>query len=146
MHNKGLNTEFIEVFTNLFEISTPPLEISTPPRGHSTPPGTRFTITNTPFTITNTPPPITNTPPLETLPEALLKELKDLKKREDEPDKIKELIRRICSVRAYKTGEIALILERREDYIKRKFPGPMIASKELRYLHPEMINHPEQHI
>ena len=42
------------------------------------------------------------------------------------------------------SNEIAELFGKREDHIKRKYLGSMIAKKELKYLHPVMINHPEQ--
>ena len=39
---------------------------------------------------------------------------------------------------------LAVLLKRREDYLKQKFLVPMLADKSLRYLHPEMIKHPKQ--
>lgn len=40
--------------------------------------------------------------------------------------------------------EVAEFLGKREDYIKRKYLSKMIQDKELTYLYPDMINHPEQ--
>ena len=54
------------------------------------------------------------------------------------------IILEICTIKPYKSSELAEILGKREDYLKRKFLGKLIASKNLKYLHPEMINHPEQ--
>jgi ATP-dependent DNA helicase RecG len=57
---------------------------------------------------------------------------------------LKSLILRICSIKPFKSSELAVVLGKREDYLKRKFPGELITTRELKYLHPEMLNHPEQ--
>jgi ATP-dependent DNA helicase RecG len=43
-----------------------------------------------------------------------------------------------------KASEIAKYLNKGDDYIKRKYLSDMIKEKQLCYLYPEMINHPEQ--
>jgi hypothetical protein len=43
-----------------------------------------------------------------------------------------------------KAIEIAGYLSKGEGYVKRKYLSGLIATKRLKYLHPEMINHPEQ--
>ena len=43
-----------------------------------------------------------------------------------------------------KASEIASYLNKGDDYIKRKYLAEMIQDKELVYLYPEMLNHPEQ--
>ena len=67
-----------------------------------------------------------------------------LSKRVNDAEVLKRLILRICSIRAFKSTELAVILGKRENYLKRKFLGAMISKKELKYLYPKMINHPEQ--
>lgn len=42
------------------------------------------------------------------------------------------------------SDEIALLFNKREDYIRRKYLKKLIAEKKLKYLYPEIINHPEQ--
>ena len=111
--------------TDAIDLSTPPSGLSTPPPGLSTPPLNL------------------STPP-SGLSDELLKELKTLKRRENDKEKIKGLIIKLCSIKPLKSSEIANFLNKREDYIKRKFLRAMIGAKELKYLHPEMLNHPEQ--
>lgn len=43
-----------------------------------------------------------------------------------------------------KATEIAGYFQKEESYFKRKYLSTMIAEKKLKYLYPEMINHPEQ--
>jgi ATP-dependent DNA helicase RecG len=74
-----------------------------------------------------------------------LKERLDaLGQREHDERKIKSLIIALCSVRPMKRSEIARWLKRGENYVKNKFLKQMVADRQLRYLHPDMINHPEQ--
>lgn len=115
----GLSVHATDLSTPVPKLSTPVPELSTPPAGLST-------------------------PPLNTLPEEILSEIKTLGKRVNDAEVLKSLILRICSIKPFKSTELAEILGKREDYLKRKFLGKMIASKDLKYLHPEMINHPEQ--
>lgn len=50
----------------------------------------------------------------------------------------------MCDWKPLKASEIAGYFQKEESYFKRKYLSSMIAEKKLRYLHPEMINHPEQ--
>ncbi len=50
----------------------------------------------------------------------------------------------MCAIRAMKAIEIAAYLHKGEGYVKRKYLSDMITEKKLKYLHPEMVNHPEQ--
>jgi len=121
-------------------LNTPPLGLSTPPPSLSTPPSEL----STPATGLSTPPSELSTPLLETLPEEIQSAIKNLGKRVNDAEMLRSLILKICSIRPFKTTELAEILGKREDYLKRKFLRELIASKELKYLHPEMINHPNQ--
>lgn len=114
-------------------LSAPAIGLSAPPSGLSTPAGGL-----------SAPPSELSTPLLETLPEEIQSAIKNLGKRVNDAEMLRSLILKICSIRPFKTTELAEILGKREDYLKRKFLGELIASKELKYLHPEMINHPEQ--
>jgi len=50
----------------------------------------------------------------------------------------------LCKWKPIKASEIAGYFKKEESYFKRKYLSKMIAEKKLKYLHPEMINHPEQ--
>jgi ATP-dependent DNA helicase RecG len=100
-----------------FNLSTPPPDLSTPPQ-----------IINTPVLIDD----------------YVQKEIDSLKQREHAPDKIKSIIMKICKDRYLSAKQISKLLNKGEDYIKRKYLSEMIKSRDLVYLHPEMINHPEQ--
>ena len=109
-------------------LSTPPQDLSTPPQDLSTPPQDL-----------STPPQDLSTPPQE-----ILEKISQLNQREHDRDKVKSIILDICSIRAFKANEIATYLNKGEDYVKRKYLSELIVEKRLKYIYPEMINHPEQ--
>jgi ATP-dependent DNA helicase RecG len=78
------------------------------------------------------------------LPPSLETKILELRERESNPEKIKEVIKVICNVKPFKLVEIASLLQKGDNYISRKYIKPMIDSGELKFLHPEMVNHPEQ--
>jgi len=124
----ALNTELNALSTepkalNTEAVSTPPLEISTPLHEISTP---------------------DHDSDLKDIPLEILTEINSLKQREHNVEKITRIIKKLCTIKSMNSHETAELFGKREDYIKRKFLGLMIAKKELKYLHPEMINHPEQ--
>jgi ATP-dependent DNA helicase RecG len=94
----------------------------------------------------NTPPPDLNTPPLNLSapPLEILDRIKALNKREHDKGKIETIILDLCNLRALKASEIAGYFQKEESYFKRKYLSNLISEKRLKYLHPEMINHPEQ--
>jgi len=83
-------------------------------------------------------------PELSALPKEILERIEQLNQREHDIEKVKSIILDICAIRAMKAIEIAAYLNKGEGYVKRKYLSDMIAEKKLKYLHPEMINHPEQ--
>ena len=109
-------------------LSTPPRDLSTPPQNLSTPPQNL------------------STPPqdLSTLPREIAIRIEQLNQREHDTEKIKSIILDMCAFRAMKAIEIAGYLNKGEGYIKRKYLKEMITEKKIKYLHPDMINHPEQ--
>ena len=124
-------------------LSAPPRDLSTPPQELSTQPSSGLktsgdSLSTQPW-IPSTPPRILSTPP----PKVLAK-IENLKKRENNPEIIREIILELCMCRPMKAIEIAKYLNKGEDYIKRKFLSDMITAGQLVYTYPEMINHPEQ--
>lgn len=103
------------------DLSTPVLEISTPPQKLSAP-----------------------APEISTLPKEILERIEQLNQREHDIEKVKSIILDMCAIRVMKAIVIAAYLNKGEGYVKRKYLSDMIADKKLKYLHPEMINHPEQ--
>lgn len=75
---------------------------------------------------------------------SIKEQIDNLKLREHDASKMKNIIIQICQKRAVKAVEIANILGKGEDYIKRKYLTEMIDDGELTYLYPEMKNHPQQ--
>jgi ATP-dependent DNA helicase RecG len=139
----GLNTEATDA------LSTRPPKISAPPhdlRDESDVADIEInTDISTPPLILSTPPHDLSTPaPSILIDESLQKEIDILNRREHDSDKIKGIIKEICKDRYLSARQISGILNKGEDYIKRKYLSEMIKSKDLVYLHAEMINHPEQ--
>lgn len=94
---------------------------------------------NTPATEISTPAPDLSTPPQE-----ILDRIKALNKREHDKSKVELIILDLCSLKPMKATEIAAYFQKEESYFKRKYLSNMIAQRKLKYLYPEMINHPEQ--
>ena len=114
---KGKATYYItgiDLSTLPVDLSTPPLDLSTPPLDLSA-------------------------PPLK-----ILDRIKALNKREHDKGKIETIILDLRNLRAMKASEIAGYFQKEESYFKRKYLSNLISEKRLKYLHPEMINHPEQ--
>lgn len=110
----GLSAPPQELSTPVPELSAPPLDLSAP------------------------------APEISTLPKEILERIEQLNQREHDIEKVKSIILDMCAIRAMKAIEIASYLNKGEGYVKRKYLSDMIADKKLKYLHPEMINHPEQ--
>jgi len=96
------------------DLSAPPLEISTPP----------LEISASPLEIIN--------------------RISALNKREHNISKIEAIIIDLCRIKPCKATDIARYFHKDEPYFKRKYLSKMIAEKKLKYLYPEMLNHPEQ--
>ena len=147
---KGKSTYYIagdELNTPASNLSTPASNLSTPASNLSTLASNLSTPASnlsTPASNLSTPTSDLSTPALDALPEEIQSEVRSLGKRINDPEILKRLILKICSIKSFKSNELAEILGKREDYLKRKFLGELISTKELKYVHPEMINHPEQ--
>lgn len=101
--------------------SAPPQDLSTPPQDLSAPPHDL-------------------SEPLK----PILERISQLNKRERNSEKIKALILELCAIRPMKAVEIAKYFSKGEDYMKRKYLGPLISDRKLTYTYPDMINHPNQ--
>ncbi|GAB3660294.1 hypothetical protein GCM10028791_34170 [Echinicola sediminis] len=131
---KGKGTYYIagkKLSTPTQDLSAPPQELSTPAQDLSTPPQDLSTLAQD-----------LSTPPI--ISKELENRIKELNQREHDHKKVWEIIKEICAERAVKASHIANILGKGERYIKRQYLKEMIKSGELKYLHPELINHPEQ--
>ena len=101
-------------------------------------------VTGTPQAVTGTPQTVTGAPPNEnitSLPEALLKELGELKQRTP-PQKMKDLVLRLCEVRPMTRDDLMFYLKRGSTTIDNYIA--LMLGKELDYLYPMMIHHPRQ--
>lgn len=125
-----LGTPALELSAPALELSTPPLEISTPHPIVTTPVEEAVEAVQV---IEN-----------NELSQEILDRISQLKKREHDHEKVRNIILDICSIRPFMAIEIARYFGKGEDYIKRRYLSAMISQKSLVYLHPEMINHPEQ--
>lgn len=151
----SLNTELIDT------LSTQPLdELNTQPDSNIIPNNQEISNHSTqPVEVLSTQPPVLSTQPsllntqpneeyrtmlIATLPESLRTKVSNIKQRENDPTIIKEFIIEVCALRAYKSLELSVMLNKREDYIRRKFLNKFIEIKELNYLYPDMVHHPEQ--
>jgi len=77
------------------------------------------------------------------LPEPVKSELSTFKRREDDMNKIESIIMLLCSVRACRLSDLALLLKRKENTVS-KYVKIMLGKGLLKYRYPEMIRHPEQ--
>ncbi|UCS92498.1 putative DNA binding domain-containing protein [Echinicola marina] len=131
---KGKGTYYIagkKLSTPAQDLSAPPQELSTLAQHLSTPPQDLSNLAQD-----------LSTPP--TISKELENRINELNQREHDHKKVGEIIKEICAERAVKASHIANILGKGEKYIKRQYLKEMIKSGELKYLHPELINHPEQ--
>ena len=78
------------------------------------------------------------------LSEEIKNQIETLGRRSNNKENIRRLILELCRITPMTKKHLAVLLKRREDYLKQKFLVPMLADKSLRYLHPEMIKHPKQ--
>jgi ATP-dependent DNA helicase RecG len=109
-------------------LSTPPQDISAPPQDISAPPKD---ISAPPQDLT-------------ILTQEILDRIEQLNQREHDKEKVSNIILDLCAIRSMKAIEIASYLNKGEGYVKRKYLSNLITDKKLKYLHPNMINHPEQ--
>lgn len=80
---------------------------------------------------------------LASLPLDLQNELKVIGKRVN-PERMKELVKRLCAIQPWKLPELAQLLRRHTNYIRQNYLLPLIESDELEYLFPHQPNHPQQ--
>lgn len=138
----GISTPATEISASATEISAPAAKISVPVTEISaSAPGIGALVTeiSAPANEISTP-----ANEIATLPKEIVGRIEQLNQREHDTEKIKTIILDMCAFRAMKAIEIAAHLNRGEGYLKRKYLRELIAERKLKYLYPEMINHPEQ--
>ncbi|MFB2118970.1 ATP-binding protein [Parapedobacter sp. 2B3] len=123
---QATNTPADGLKTPLQDVSAPVQVLSTPPQGVSAPVREDHTAT------------------LDKIGTQILDKIAKLPARTADARIIEDIIAEVCLHGYFKASEIAWLLKRSEDYVKRKFLTPMINQKKLMYRFPDMINHPEQ--
>jgi ATP-dependent DNA helicase RecG len=104
-------------------------------------------LLNTEPNSTNTEPLSLNTEPhslLQELPSVLREQLEQLKVRENDPNKIKDVIYELCKYRSYSAKQLAALLNRKENTVFRSYLTPLREEGKLKYTFPDMPNHPDQ--
>lgn len=77
------------------------------------------------------------------LPIDLRNQVLNLKKRESNKEKISSIILSLCRLRPYRLSELALLLNKGDNYISNEYIKPLLGVS-LDYKYPEVINHPNQ--
>ncbi len=77
------------------------------------------------------------------LPSNLTEEISNIGKRTP-PDTIKQVIKKICSLRPFKANEIGLLLKRNPRHIRNRYLTPMVESGDLELALPNNPLHPLQ--
>lgn len=80
---------------------------------------------------------------MDELPFRLQGKIYTLKERESF-EILEEIILEICNVRPFRLAELGSILGKGDNYLSRKYLKPLIDSDKLKFLHSDMINHPNQ--
>lgn len=117
--------------------------LSTEPKSLSTEP----TDLNTEPADLNTEPNVLTTEPqvlIQELPSVLREKIENLGIRENDGNKLREIIYELCSFKSYSGKQIAAILSRNENYLYRNYINPMRIDGKLQYTIPDMPNHPDQ--
>jgi ATP-dependent DNA helicase RecG len=126
---------------------TPPPGLKTPARGLKTPPRDL-----------KAPPPGLKTPPrstttggeldrevlLEALDMGLRERLEKVGRRTADKAWIEDLVVDLCRDRPFRKEELALLFNKREHYFRTKYINRLVQLGRLKYLYPEVLNHPEQ--
>ena len=95
----------------------------------------------------NTEPDLLNTKPqslTQELPSVLSEQIEKLGIRENDPNKIKDVIYELCKHKSYSAKQVALILSRNENYVYRNYIIPMKEEGKLQHTIIDMPNHPDQ--
>jgi ATP-dependent DNA helicase RecG len=122
---KGKATYYIagnNLKTEPLELNTEPLELNTEPLALNTEPQVL----------------------IQELPSVLRDKIVALGIRENDSNKIKNIIFELCQFKEYSGKQIALILNRNENYVFRNYINPMREEGRLQYAIPDMPNHPDQ--
>lgn len=136
-------------------ISTEPTAVSTEPYNHSTEPNNNNTedlnlnvIDNETVEIADEglsteAKKINRSSLLDELPFRLQGKIYQMRGRET-IDTLESIIIEICSIRPFRLAELGSILNKGDNYLSRKYLKPLIDKNKLKFLHGDMINHPNQ--
>jgi ATP-dependent DNA helicase RecG len=78
------------------------------------------------------------------LPKKLEQQIIALGQRTPDINELKEIIRSLCFLSPLKKSELAKILDRKPKHLSDDYLSEMIQSKELIYLYPDNLTHPQQ--
>ncbi len=78
------------------------------------------------------------------IPKELSQQLENIRKREDDKDKVKQFIVELCNWKAHTLTEISTLLDKKDNYVSREYVKPLINEGYLNYTKPEMVHHPDQ--
>jgi len=81
---------------------------------------------------------------IKNLPLELKEKIEQLRQRETDIEKIKELIYELCSSRSFSVKELSIILNRKENTVLRNYIIPLKEEGKLQYTIPDMPKHPDQ--
>ena len=80
---------------------------------------------------------------MDELPFRLQGKIFQMKERESF-EILEEIIVEICSIRPFRLAELGSILGKGDNYLSRKYLKPLMENEKLKFLHSDMINHPNQ--
>ena len=81
---------------------------------------------------------------LAELPRNIREALESLGQRSRDPRQLSELIRALCAFRPYGARDLAVLLMRRRNYLRRRHIVPLFEQGEIQYLYPNEPNRPDQ--
>lgn len=81
---------------------------------------------------------------IQKFPPEINVELEKFGKRNNNKDKMEEIILKICKVYPLSLRKISILLSKREKYLLYHFVKPLREAGKLEYTHPEMPNRPKQ--
>jgi ATP-dependent DNA helicase RecG len=81
---------------------------------------------------------------VDQLPEDLKEAVTGLGKRLRDRETLKTIIFQLCSWKTHSLQDLSTIIQKRPKYLLKSYIQPMMADGQLKYVYPEMPNHPNQ--
>ncbi|MCG6656818.1 transcriptional regulator [Halomonas campisalis] len=78
------------------------------------------------------------------LPEWLVSRLEAIGQRSRDKRRVREVLRALCAERPYRAAELALLLQRNQEYLQKEYITPMRQEGELVYRYQDDPNRPDQ--